>query len=176
MVARSNVEAKYRAKASTSCDLSWLKHLLKELRIGEVTLMSLICDNQVSLHIVSFPVFHKRTKHIKMDCHFIWEKTLSGDITTQSVNCNDQAWCIWFVCSSLRGSARYILYVGLGPSLCNNLYAYMFFSCSNQETRGLYHLNVFCLQNDNKTQNGQLHSGSKQTLRLLHWIYQTMLW
>lgn len=34
VVARSNVEAKYRAIASTSCDLSWLKHLLKELRIG----------------------------------------------------------------------------------------------------------------------------------------------
>ena len=71
VVARSSVEAEYRAMASATWELIWLKHLLKDLQFREVTQMTLICDNQVVLHISSNPVFHKRTKHIEIDCHFI---------------------------------------------------------------------------------------------------------
>ena len=52
--------------------------------------MKLICDNQVVLHISSNLVFHERTKHIEVDCHFIKEKIASGCISTSFVNSNDQ--------------------------------------------------------------------------------------
>jgi len=76
--------------ASAACELVWLKQLLRELQFGDVTQMILVYDNQVALHISSNPVFHERTKHIEIDCNFIWEKIMSGDIKTEFVNSSDQ--------------------------------------------------------------------------------------
>ena len=52
--------------------------------------MKLVCENQVAIHIASNPVFHERTKHIEVDCHFIREKIASGCMTISFVNSNDQ--------------------------------------------------------------------------------------
>ena len=74
VVAKSSVEAEYRAMTSATCELIWLKHLLQELRFRKDEQMKLICDNQAALHIASNLVFHERTKHIEVDCHFIRQK------------------------------------------------------------------------------------------------------
>ena len=73
-----------------TCELIWLKHLLQELRFGNDEQLKLVCDNQTALHISSNQIFHERTKHIEVDCHFIREKIASGCMTTSSVNSNDQ--------------------------------------------------------------------------------------
>ena len=101
VVARSSAEVEYRAMALATCKLIWLKHLFKELRFGKDEQMKLICDNQAALHISSNPVFHKRTKHIEVDCHFIREKIASGCMITSFVNSNDQLADIFT--KSLRG-------------------------------------------------------------------------
>ena len=69
IVAKSIIEAEYRAMAHTSCELMWIKHLLKELRFVVNLPMTMHCDNQATIYISSNPVFHERTKHIEVDCH-----------------------------------------------------------------------------------------------------------
>ena len=90
MVAKSSAEAEYRAMTLTTCELIWLKQLLQELRFGKDGQMTLVCDNQATLHIASNPVFHERTKHIEVDYHFIREQIVSGCMTTSFVNSSDQ--------------------------------------------------------------------------------------
>ena len=90
VVARSSAESEYQAMATTTCELVWLKQLLGELKFGKIDQMELVCDNQAALHIASNPVFHERTKHIEIDCHFVREKILSRDIVTKFVKSNDQ--------------------------------------------------------------------------------------
>ena len=76
--------------ALATCELIRLKHLLQELRFEKNEQMKIICDNQAALHISSNPVFHERTKHIEVDCHFIREKIALGCMSTSFVNSNDQ--------------------------------------------------------------------------------------
>ena len=111
---RSSAEAEYQAMALATCELICLKHLLRELRFGKDEQMKLICDNQAVLHIASNLVFHKRTKHIEVDCHFIREKIASGCVATSFVNSNDQLADIFT--KSLKGHR--IKYI------CNKLGAY----------------------------------------------------
>ncbi|KAL0391129.1 UNVERIFIED_CONTAM: Retrovirus-related Pol polyprotein from transposon RE1 [Sesamum calycinum] len=49
-------------------------NLLKELGFMYDDPLPIHCDNQVAIHIASSPIFHERTKHIEVDCHFIREK------------------------------------------------------------------------------------------------------
>jgi len=52
--------------------------------------MTLVCDNQITLHIASNLVFQKRTKYIEIDYHFFREKILSRDVTIEFINSSDQ--------------------------------------------------------------------------------------
>ncbi|RDX73889.1 Copia protein, partial [Mucuna pruriens] len=94
-------EAEYRVVASATCELIWVKQLIQELKFTDVQPMKLYCDNEAALHIASNSVFHERTKHIEIDCHFIREKLLAKEINTEFVNSSNQLAGIFT--KSLRG-------------------------------------------------------------------------
>ncbi|CAL1379865.1 unnamed protein product [Linum trigynum] len=90
VVARSSAEAEYRAMASTVSELVWLRWLLSELGISCSSSTPLYCDNQAALHIAANPVFHERTKHVEMDCHFVRERVTSGEIAPRKISSQNQ--------------------------------------------------------------------------------------
>jgi len=77
-IGRSSAEAEYRAMAQAAAEVTWLVNLLQELGVSNLKPVTLHCDNQSALHIARNPVFHERTKHIEIDCHFTRDKVLEG--------------------------------------------------------------------------------------------------
>jgi len=90
VVAHSSAEAGYRAMASTCCEIIWLPALLKDFGLPNLALVTLYCDNQVALHISANPVFHEKTKHIEVDCHYIQDQLTANKIQPAYVSNHEQ--------------------------------------------------------------------------------------
>lgn len=77
VISRSTAEAELRAIADTACELSWLNLLLTELQLPQQLPIVIHTDNQAALDIAADPVFHPKTKHFALDCHFVREQVQS---------------------------------------------------------------------------------------------------
>lgn len=84
MVARSSAEIIYRVLIHGVCELLRLKNLIEELKMISHNHVPLFYGNKVVINIVHHTVQHDKTKHVKIDGHFIKEK-------------NDETICIPFV-------------------------------------------------------------------------------
>ena len=79
-VALSSCEAEYQALCAATCEAIWLRRLLNNA--GEEHKESTIIktDNQSTIKLAYNPVFHKNTKHIDTQFHFVREKLQSKEI------------------------------------------------------------------------------------------------
>ncbi|GKE37029.1 retrovirus-related pol polyprotein from transposon TNT 1-94, partial [Tanacetum coccineum] len=88
VVAMSTTEAEYVAVAQASKEAVWLKMLLEELG-HEQEKITLFCDNQSALYLARNPTFHSKTKHIRVQCHFIHVKVEKGTVDMQKIHTDD---------------------------------------------------------------------------------------
>lgn len=69
--------------AHALCELTWIRNLMNEMGIGVKDSMTMYCNNQVAIRMCSNPIFHKRIKHIEIDCHFTRNTIMKGDVCNQ---------------------------------------------------------------------------------------------
>nr|GEW49925.1 ribonuclease H-like domain-containing protein [Tanacetum cinerariifolium] len=72
-ISRSSAEVEYRGTA-------WLRNLLRELHSPLSTATLVYCDNVTAVYLSANPVQHQRTKHIKIDIHFVRDMVQTGHI------------------------------------------------------------------------------------------------
>ena len=90
VVSWSNAESEYLAMTQSLCEIMWIRQLFIEVDIETSVVAKLCCDNQATIHIASNPIFHERTKHIKIDYHFVREKIQLGLISIGYVKTGEQ--------------------------------------------------------------------------------------
>lgn len=72
------------------CELLWLELILEDLRIKCDKPTRLYYDSKFAISIAHNPIQHDRTKHIKVDKHFIKEKLDKfADFLTKRMNNNN---------------------------------------------------------------------------------------
>ena len=82
VVARSSVEAKFRAMTHSICEMLWLKSLLREMGYNLKGSIKLFYYNKVATSITHNSVQYDCTKHVKVGRHFAKEKLIEGLICT----------------------------------------------------------------------------------------------
>lgn len=68
---KSTCEAEYRSMSYATSELIWLHGLLADLHVYVPQPITLSCDNTAAQYIAENQVFQERTKHLRIDCHFI---------------------------------------------------------------------------------------------------------
>ncbi|KAF3682563.1 putative serine carboxypeptidase-like 40-like [Capsicum annuum] len=75
---RSSAEAEYRSMASALVEVTWLAGLFAELRVPITKPITILSDSKSAIQLAANLIFHERTKHIEVYCHFIRDKIKEG--------------------------------------------------------------------------------------------------
>eukprot|EP00253_Pinus_taeda_P029516 PITA_29516 len=88
-VALSSCEVEYQALCAATCKAIWLRRLLSDTGEGQKEATSIKTDDQSTIKLAYNPVFHKNTKHIDTQFHFVREKIQSKEICVDYCNTCD---------------------------------------------------------------------------------------
>jgi len=88
-VALSSCEAEYIATTTAATQALWLSRLLGELLGRKVDVVELKVDSN-ALALAKNPVFHDRSKHIRIKYHFIRDCLEEGSIKANHIATTDQ--------------------------------------------------------------------------------------
>jgi hypothetical protein len=90
VVALSSCEAEYIAGSEAACHAVLLARLIQEMLGKFVKAPVIKMDNLSAISLSKNPMFHKRSKHIKLKYHFIRECVDRGEIELEAVGTSDQ--------------------------------------------------------------------------------------
>jgi hypothetical protein len=90
VVALSSCEAEYIAASIALTQTIWLVWLLSDLLGRDTGAVELRVDSKSALALVKNPIFHERSKHIRVRHHFIWGCLEEGSIKAGYINTKDQ--------------------------------------------------------------------------------------
>ena len=80
-VSLSSAEAELRALKKGVCEGMWIKDILTDLKLMPQEPIILYSNSQSAITMAKNPVHHDRTKHARIDRHYIKEKINSGLIS-----------------------------------------------------------------------------------------------
>ncbi|XP_019160488.1 PREDICTED: uncharacterized protein LOC109157062 [Ipomoea nil] len=89
-IARSYIEAEYKALADACAEVIWIMSLLREICVTGISVPKLWCDNLGATYMCANPIFHARTKHVEIDYHFVRDKVITGEIQLNFISTKDQ--------------------------------------------------------------------------------------
>ena len=90
MVALSSCQAEYIAATTAATQVLWLSRMLAELLGRKVDVVELKVDSKSALALAKNPVFHERSKHIRIKYHFIRDCLEDGSIKASDIATTDQ--------------------------------------------------------------------------------------
>jgi hypothetical protein len=90
VVALSSCEAEYIAASTASTQAIWLVRLLSDLFDRDTGAVELRVDSKSALALAKNPIFHERSKHIRVRHHFIRGCLEEGSIKVGYINTKDQ--------------------------------------------------------------------------------------
>ncbi|GJY85512.1 retrovirus-related pol polyprotein from transposon TNT 1-94 [Tanacetum coccineum] len=89
-VTLSSTEAEYVAAAASSCQAVWPRRILKDVGHEQVKPTIIKCDNKSAVLLARNPIYHSRTKHIKIKHHYIRELIANGEIQLEECRSDAQ--------------------------------------------------------------------------------------
>ena len=90
IVSKSSAEDEYPSMSSSSSDIIWLCHLLREFGVFLKDPTPLYADNTSTIQIMKNTVFHEHAKHIEIECHFIRQHVVTNTIYLPYISSHDQ--------------------------------------------------------------------------------------
>jgi hypothetical protein len=101
-VARSSIEAEYKALANATAEIMWVQTLLQELKAPSPSYAKVWVDNMGAKFLAFNPIFHGRMKHIEVDYHFVKERVTKDLLNVDYVPTRDQIADIFTKALSVR--------------------------------------------------------------------------
>lgn len=89
-MSQSSIESEYRAIALASVEIIWLRSFCVELCVLIASTPILFTDSISAQTLCHNPMFHAKTKHIKMDHRFLCDQVIQGTLIVDHIPSSDQ--------------------------------------------------------------------------------------